>query len=94
MQHTISVSKKKHIYIYVKHSCFGNLFIFCGLPAREPSTIICYGKQDDLTQQKIPWRETFGKNEGEWTEKVEFTKEEIPGSRGSMQGYLLAYHML
>ena len=62
---------------------------------RELSSIICYDKQGDLTQQKIPRGERFGKkNEREWTEKEEFTKEEVPGSRESMQGYLLTYCML
>ena len=40
-----SVSLKK--YIKIKNACFGDLFIFYGLPTREPSSIICYGKQDD-----------------------------------------------
>ena len=28
----------------------------------------------------------FGKNAGEWTERVEIRKEKIPGSRRSMTG--------
>ena len=31
----------------------------------------------------------FGKNAGEWTGRVEISKEEIPGSKRSMYGYLL-----
>ena len=89
MQHIISVRKKEE----KKKTCFGDLFIFCGLPTREPSSIICYGKQDDDATKNTVKGEVW-KNEGEWTEKVEFTKEEIPGCRGSMQGYLLTYRML
>ena len=29
----------------------------------------------------------FGKNAGEWTGRVEISKEEIPGSKRSMYGY-------
>ena len=32
---------------------------------------------------------SFGKNAGEWTERVEISKEEIPGSKRSMYGYIL-----
>ena len=33
----------------------------------------------------------FGKNAGEWTERVEISKEEVPGSMRSMYGYILTY---
>ena len=33
----------------------------------------------------------LGKNAGEWTGRVEISKEEIPGSKRSMYGYLLTY---
>ena len=33
----------------------------------------------------------FGKNAGEWTGRVEISKEEIPGSKLSMYGYILTY---
>ena len=34
----------------------------------------------------------FGeKKAGEWTGRVEISKEEIPGSKGSMYGYMLTY---
>ena len=36
-------------------------------------------------------RERFGKNAGEWTGRVEISKEEIPGSKRSMYGYVLTY---
>ena len=36
----------------------------------------------------------FGKNAGEWTERVEISEEEIPGSKHSMYGYILTYSRL
>ena len=36
----------------------------------------------------------FGKNAGEWTARVEISKEEIPGSKRSMHGYILTYSRL
>ena len=37
----------------------------------------------------------FGeKNAGEWTGRVEISKEEIPGSKRSMYGYILTYSTL
>ena len=39
-------------------------------------------------------RESFGKNAGEWTGRVEINKEEIPGSKRSMYGYILTYSRL
>ena len=37
---------------------------------------------------------SFGKNAGEWTGRVEINKEEIPGSKRSMYGDILAYSRL
>ena len=36
----------------------------------------------------------FGKNAGEWTVRGEISKEEIPGSKRSMYGYILTYTRL
>ena len=36
-------------------------------------------------------RARFWKNAGEWTRRVEMSKEEIPGSKCSMYGYILTY---
>ena len=36
----------------------------------------------------------FGKNAGEWTRRVEISKEEIPDSKRSMYGYILTYSRL
>ena len=33
----------------------------------------------------------FGKNVGDWTGRVEIIKEEIPGSKRSMYGYILTH---
>ena len=38
--------------------------------------------------------ESFGKNAGECTGRVEISKEEIPGSKRSMYGYILTYPRL
>ena len=39
-------------------------------------------------------RRGFGKNAGEWTERVEVSEEEIPGSKRSMYSYILTYSRL
>ena len=36
----------------------------------------------------------FGKNAGEWTGRVEISKEEIPGNKLSIYGYILTYSRL
>ena len=36
----------------------------------------------------------FGKNAGEWTGRVEISKEETPGSKRSMYGYIQTYSRL
>ena len=36
----------------------------------------------------------FGTNASEWTGRVEISKEEIPGSKCSMYGYILTYSRL
>ena len=36
----------------------------------------------------------FGKNAGEWTGRVEISKEELLGSKRSMYGYILTYSRL
>ena len=39
-------------------------------------------------------RERFWKNAGEWTGRVEISREEILGSKRSMYGYILTYSRL
>ena len=36
----------------------------------------------------------FGQNAGEWTRRVEMSKEEISGNKRSMYGYILTYSRL
>ena len=36
----------------------------------------------------------FAKNADDWTRRVEIDKEEIPGSKRSMYGYILTYSRL
>ena len=36
----------------------------------------------------------FGKNTGEWTRRVKIGKEEVPGSKRNMYGYILTYSRL
>ena len=39
-------------------------------------------------------RKGIGKNAGECTERVDISKEEMPGSKHSMYGYILTYSRL
>ena len=39
-------------------------------------------------------QESFWENAGVWTGRVEIKKEEIPGSKRSMYGYILTYPRL
>ena len=39
-------------------------------------------------------RRGLGKKAGEWTGRVEKSREEIPGSKHSMYGYILTYSRL
>ena len=38
--------------------------------------------------------DVLGKNADEWTGRVEISKEEIPGNKHSMYGYILTYSRL
>ena len=62
----------------------GNLFYSVGLHRN--------WFQPQPTQAKIG--RGFGKKAGEWTGRVEISKEEIPGSKHSMYGYILTYSRL
>uniref|UniRef100_UPI003AF7950E hypothetical protein n=1 Tax=Thiolapillus sp. TaxID=2017437 RepID=UPI003AF7950E len=59
--------------------------LFCG-PTQEPCV--------SYTQHRKNFGRGFGKNAGEWTGSVEISKEEIPGSKRSMYGYILTYSRL
>ena len=56
----------------------GDLFYSAGLNRNQ--------YQPQLTQEKLG--RGFGKNAGEWTRRVEISKEEIPGSNRSMHDYV------
>ena len=69
-----------------------SLFICRGHSTREPaSSRVTYFILQANTGKK--W-ERFCKNAGEWTERVEISKEELPGSKRSMYGYILTYYSL
>ena len=80
---------------------FFSLFVFRGLSAREPASntvayFILRANTGALCQPQ-PTQEKSGevwKNAGEWTGRVEISKEEIPGSKRSMYGYVLTYSRL
>ena len=57
---------------------------YCTLQARTGTCI-------SLSKYRKNSGEVSEKNEGEWTGKVETSKEEIPDSRRSMHGYVLIY---
>ena len=71
--------------------------MFRGHSTREPASgrvtyfiLRAYtGTGVQLTQEKLGTG--FGKNAGEWTGRVEISKEEIPGSKRSMHGNILTY---
>ena len=45
-------------------------------------------------QRRKKSKESFEKNAGEWTGRVEISKEKIPGSKHSMYGHILTYYRL
>ena len=62
----------------------GDLFYSAGLHRNH---VLAKAKTGDI-------RRGFGKNAGEWTGRVEISKEEIPGSKRSTYGYVLTYSRL
>ena len=63
----------------------GDLFYSAGLHKNHVLATANTGKKN---------RRGFGKNAGEWTGRVQISKEEIPGSKRSMYGYMLTYSRL
>ena len=51
-------------------------------------------QQGDLFYSAGQHRRGCGKNAGEWTGRVEISKDELPGSKRSMYGYILIYSRL
>ena len=81
--------------------CFFSLFIFRGHSTREPaSSRVTYFILGPIQEpyfshsQHRKNRERFWKNASEWTGRVEISKEEIPGSKRSIYGYILTYSRL
>ena len=75
-----------------------SLFLFCGHSTQEPAssrvTVLFCGPTHEpvlATANAGKIGRGFGKNAGEWTGRVEITKEEIPGSKHRMFGYILTY---
>ena len=74
-----------------------SLFIFRGQSAREhASSRVTYFILRAYTEcvSHINTGEIgrgFGKNAGEWTGRVVISKEEMPGSKRSIFGYILTY---
>ena len=62
----------------------GNLFYSAGLPRNH---VLATANTGEI-------RRGFGINAGEWTGTVEISKEEIPGSKYSMHGYIQTYSRL
>ena len=80
---------------------FFSLFIFRWHSTREPASgrmtyfiLQAYTGTGVIHSQHRKYRERFGKNAGEWTGSVGISKEEIPGSKRSIYGYILTYSRL
>ena len=65
--------------------------MFRGHSAWEPAVVFCRPTQEPVlaTANIGKLVRGFGKNAGEWTGRVEISKEEIPGSKRSVYGYIL-----
>ena len=103
---TLSPSYSFHKSSYHK-SCFQNiffnLFIFRGHSTREPSSSrVTYFILRAYTRTGVSHSQRkkkkigrgFRENVGEQTGRVEISKEEIPGSKHSVHGYILIYSRL
>ena len=102
---TLSPSHSFHKSSYHKPCCccFFSLFIFHGHSTREPaSSSMTYFILRAYTGTGVSHSQHrgkkigrgFGKYAGEWTERVEISKEEIPCSKCSMYDYILTYSKL
>ena len=97
-----SISKLFISQVIIHKSCFSSLFIFRGHSTREPASgrvtyfsLWAYtGTSVSHCQHRKKSGEVLEKNAGEWTGRVEISKEEIPGSKSSMYGYILTYSRL
>ena len=72
-----------------------SLFIFRGHSTREAaSSRVTYFILRAYTANTGEIGRGLGKNAGKWTGTVEISKEQIPGSKRSMYGYILTYSRL
>ena len=87
---TLSRNYSFHESSYHK-SCFFSLFIFRGHSTREaaPGRVTYFILRAYTGTKKI--ERDFWKNASEWTGRLEISKEEIPGSKRSMYGYILTF---
>ena len=96
LSHVPKTSQTSHVT--TSHVCF-SLFIIRGHSTREPasSRVTCFilwahtGIGVSQSQHRKNSGEVLEKNAGEWSERVEIRKEEIPGIKRSMYGYILTY---
>ena len=91
------------VMVYLKKKKI-SLFVFRGHSTREPASgrvtyfiLRAYTgtgvshSQHRTKKKKKKNERGFGKNAGEWTRRVEISKEEIPGSKRSVYSYILTY---
>ena len=77
-------------YLFSKGTQYGNL------PPAGWRILLCGPTQEPCVSHSQCWKNQrgFGKNAGEWTGRVETSKEEIPGSKRTLYGYILTYARL
>ena len=98
---TLTANYSFHESFYHK-SCYFSPFIFRGHSTRESeSSRVTYfilwaytGTGVSHSQHRKKLGAVLEKNAGEWTRRVEIRKEETPGSKHSMYGYILPYSRL
>ena len=92
-------------FLFVCLFVFCSLFIFRGHSTREPTsskvtyfillaytgTGISHSQRKTKRKEKKKTGSGFETNAGEWTGRVEISREEISGSERSMYGYILTY---
>ena len=86
------------IFIFRLHLTRGPESVTCDNEQNAWPILFCKLTQDPALATAITGEKKLGrgleKNAGEWTGRVEISKEEIPGSKRSMHGYILTYSRL
>ena len=88
--------------VIIPQVMFLSLFIFHGHSTRKTASsratyfiLWAYtGTYVSNSQHRKNSGQVLEKNAGEWTVRVEISKEKIPGSKRSMYGYILTYSRL